>query len=111
MELWSLFSAHHLKILYICTKFHENISKGFLVIARTRNHDGRTDGQRDRRTDRQTDGQTDGQGDYYRAPPTSSGGALKRRQDNKFKYLHDFIRNITNNLNLYMNIYDMIKPS
>ena len=23
------------------------------------------------------DGQTDGQGDYYRAPPTSPGGALK----------------------------------
>ena len=27
-------------------------------------------------TDGQKDGQTDGQGDYYRAPPTSSGGAL-----------------------------------
>ena len=26
----------------------------------------------------QTDGQTDGLGDYYRAPPTSSGGALIR---------------------------------
>ena len=26
--------------------------------------------------DRQTDGQMDGQGDYYRAPPTSSSGAL-----------------------------------
>ena len=30
-------------ILYIGTKFHENISKGFGVIARTRNHDRRTD--------------------------------------------------------------------
>ena len=75
VELWSLFSAHRLMILCICTKFHENISKGFRVIARTQNHDGRTD----RRMDRQ--------GDYYRAlptssgaygaPPTSSGGALK----------------------------------
>ena len=57
----------------VCTKFHENISKGFLVIAQTRNHDGRTD----EKMDRQTDGQTDRQGDYYRALPTSSGGALK----------------------------------
>ena len=67
-------------MLYICTKFHENISKGFSIIVRTRNHDGRKDGQMDGQTDgqtdRQTDGQTDGQGDYYRAPPTSSGGAL-----------------------------------
>ena len=30
----------------------------------------------DRPTDRQTDGQSDGQGDYYKVPPTSSGGAL-----------------------------------
>ena len=27
-------------------------------------------------TDGRTDRQTDGQGDYYRTPPTSSGGAL-----------------------------------
>ena len=53
-------------------KVSENISKGFLVIERTRNYDG----QMDRQTDRQTDGETDGQGDYYRNPPTSSGGAL-----------------------------------
>ena len=66
-------------MLYICTKFHENISKGFLVIARAPNHDGRTDGQ----TDGRTDGQTDGQGDYYRAPPTSSGGALLTRDCSK----------------------------
>ena len=58
MELWSLFAAYRLIILYICTKFHENISKDFLVIVRTRNHDGRADGH------------TDGEGDYYRAPPT-----------------------------------------
>ena len=38
-------------------------------------HEVMTDGQ----TDRQTDGQTDGQGDYYRAPPTSSGGATNQR--------------------------------
>ena len=30
----------------------------------------------DGRTDKRTDRQTDGQGDYYRVPPTSSGGAL-----------------------------------
>ena len=41
-----------------------------------------TDGQKDKQTDgqtqtdRQTDGQTDGQRDYYRAPPTTSCGAL-----------------------------------
>ena len=47
-----LFSAHRLMILYICTKFYENISKDFLVIARTRNHDGQTDRRTDRRTDK-----------------------------------------------------------
>ena len=31
-------------------------------------------------TDGQTDGQTDRQDDYYRGPPTSSGGALKKYQ-------------------------------
>ena len=35
MELWFLFSAHCLIVLYISTKFHENISKGFKVIERT----------------------------------------------------------------------------
>ena len=25
MELWFLFSAHHLMVVYICTKLHENI--------------------------------------------------------------------------------------
>ena len=29
MELWYLTSAYHLIMLYICTKFQENISKGF----------------------------------------------------------------------------------
>ena len=38
--------------------------------------DGRTDRQTDEQTDSRTDGQTDGQSDYYRAPPTSSVGAL-----------------------------------
>ena len=37
-----------------------------------RGHEIMTDGQ----TDRQTERQTDGQGDYFRAPPTSSGVAL-----------------------------------
>ena len=35
MELWFLFSAQHLKVPYISTKFHENISKGFKIIEDT----------------------------------------------------------------------------
>ena len=31
VNLWFLISAHHLMMLYICTKFRENISKGFKV--------------------------------------------------------------------------------
>ena len=31
-KLSSLFSAHPLMVLYICIKFHENISKGFKFI-------------------------------------------------------------------------------
>ena len=38
-------------IIYTCTKFRENMSKGLGVIDRT---DGRTDRQTDERTDRQT---------------------------------------------------------
>ena len=87
MELWSLFSAYQLMILYICTKFHENISKGFLVFARTRNHDRRTDRLTNRQTDGRTDRWTDGQGDYYRAPPTSSGGALTRESQAHFQII------------------------
>ena len=43
-----------------------------------RGHKIMTNGQTDTPTDRQMDGQTNGQGDYYRAPPTSSGGVLIR---------------------------------
>ena len=32
VELWSLFSAYCLMMLYICIKFHENILKGVRVI-------------------------------------------------------------------------------
>ena len=32
-------------MLYVCTKFHENISKGFIVIEQTRFSDGQTDAQ------------------------------------------------------------------
>ena len=32
MELWYLFSAYCLMLLYICIKFHENISMGFRAI-------------------------------------------------------------------------------
>ena len=31
-----LFSAHHLMVVYFCTKFHENISDEIKVIERTR---------------------------------------------------------------------------
>ena len=36
MELWFLFTAHHLIMLYSCTKFGENISQIFGVIEGTR---------------------------------------------------------------------------
>ena len=36
VEVRSLLSAYLLIMLYICTKFNENISKGFRVIERTR---------------------------------------------------------------------------
>ena len=36
VEVWSLLSAYLLIMLCICTKFHENIPKGFKVIERTR---------------------------------------------------------------------------
>ena len=32
MELWYLFSAYFLILLYICIKFHENILKSFRAI-------------------------------------------------------------------------------
>ena len=35
-ELQFLTSTYYLTMLYICTKFHENIAKGFRVIERTR---------------------------------------------------------------------------
>ena len=35
LELWFLFSAHPLMMLYICTKVYENILKGVRVIKRT----------------------------------------------------------------------------
>ena len=39
MELRLLFSAHCLIMIYISNTFHENISKGFRIIERTRNND------------------------------------------------------------------------
>ena len=42
-----MFSAHCLMMVYICTKFHENILNGIRVMERTRKVNGRTD----RRTD------------------------------------------------------------
>ena len=36
MELWYLISVHRLLMLNSCTKFQENVSKGFRVIERMR---------------------------------------------------------------------------
>ena len=36
MEFGFLFSAHRLMMIYICTKFHENILEGLKVIEQTR---------------------------------------------------------------------------
>ena len=36
MELQFFFFAHYLMVVYICTKFHENIFNGIKVIERTR---------------------------------------------------------------------------
>ena len=46
-------------MVYICTKFHENILNGIRLMKRTRKVKGRTDGRPDGRTDRQTNGRTD----------------------------------------------------
>ena len=35
VELWFSFSAHHLIMVYICTKFHEHFLNGIKVIERT----------------------------------------------------------------------------
>ena len=48
-ELRFLRSARRLMLLYICVKFHENISNGFWVTERTRFCDRQTDGQTGRR--------------------------------------------------------------
>ena len=42
-ELWFLRSARPLMLLYICVKFHENVSNGFGVTERTRFCDRQTD--------------------------------------------------------------------
>ena len=57
-------------MLYICTKFHENISKGFELLPR---HEIMTDRQMDVQMDK-ADGRTNKV--ISRAPPTSSGMAL-----------------------------------
>ena len=45
-------------MVYICTKFHENILNGIRVIEQTRKVNGRTDGCPDVQTDGQTDRRT-----------------------------------------------------
>ena len=51
-------------MVYICTKFHENLLNGDRGMERTQKVNGRTDertdGQTGRRTDRQTNRRTDG---------------------------------------------------
>ena len=64
-ELRFLRSARCLMLLYICAKFHENISNGFWVTERTRF------------CDRQTDGQTDGQGKNNMSPNPTGGDITK----------------------------------
>ena len=43
-------------MVYICTKFYENILNGLRVMKRTRKVNVRTDGQTDGQTKRRTDG-------------------------------------------------------
>ena len=47
-------------MVYICTKFHENIMNGVRFMERTGNVNGRTDGRPDRQTDERMDGRTVG---------------------------------------------------
>ena len=51
MECRFLFCAHHLMMVYICTKFHENILNGIRVVERTQKVNRRTDGCPDRQTE------------------------------------------------------------
>ena len=46
-ELQFICSAHHLIVLYICVKFHENISDGISVMERTQMMEVLMDGQTD----------------------------------------------------------------
>ena len=62
MEGRFLFAALYMMMIYICTKFHENILNGNRVTERTQKL---TDGQTDGRTDRRTEGTT-----YYDPSPT-----------------------------------------
>ena len=43
VEFQFLFSAHRLMMVYICTKFHENILNGIRVMELTRKVNGWTD--------------------------------------------------------------------
>ena len=52
VECRFLFSAHCLIMVYICTKFHENILNGIRVMERTGKVNRRTSGQMDIQTDR-----------------------------------------------------------
>ena len=63
-----MFPAHRLMMVYICTKFHENILNGIRVMERTRKVNGRTDRQ------------TDGGHDIIR--PVFDGRIKKRKIEN-----------------------------
>ena len=56
VECRFLLSEHRLMMVYIFTKFHENILNVIRVMERTQKVNGRTDGRTDRRTDGRKDG-------------------------------------------------------
>ena len=68
-------------LLYICVKFHENISNGFGVTERTRV------------CDRQTDGRTDDQGKNNMSPNPTGGDIIEPyylRRQSMFKFIELF---------------------
>ena len=70
-------SARRLMLLYICVKFHENISNGFWITERTWFCDRQTDGR--------TDGRTDDQGKNNMSH-NPTGGDIMRSRSPKSKH-------------------------
>ena len=67
-KLLFLYETHRHDLFYITVKYHQNISKGFQVIERTR---------KCLRTDVRTDGQTDGRQAHRYIPRTFRSGDKK----------------------------------